>query len=334
MKFFGRLPEDDLNQVSLKLRKTLLSLSMSNVVVVGASGFLGEWVSTFFLYASRQQLFDGDIVLMSRRPGQLSSRFEEFNSMRFKAVNSVNFTKADLSFLRHRKTFVIYAATSTNLSDEIIFKNRQEATWLPEKIVSFLGNQDVTFIHLSSGGVYEKDSRLLTSIPGSTKIQNNGSNPYLDEKIAIEKWSNAAEKQGLIVARNPRLFTFYGPGLQLDRHFAIGEFMRLARAHHTIVIKGRPDNRRSFLYPTDAIEQLLDFFAGTNPAHSQIGSANTMTIEQAARVIGEEYGVPVLIETEENSAIDNYVPADISTKFEKDFLSGVRRWGEWLDHLR
>lgn len=334
MKIFGRLPEEDLNDIFLKSEQSSSALGSSNVIVVGASGFLGEWISTYFIYLSSRNLFDGEIVLMSRNPDRLSGLFKGQNDNKIRFINSLNFSNNDLNFRMYKKTFVVYAATSTSLSGSLDGRSNEDSILLPEKILSALKNQDVTFIHLSSGGVYESQARQLPSIPRDYLRQDGSLDPYISEKIAIEKWSATAEEKGLLVARNPRLFTFFGPGLQLDRHFAIGEFLKLARGNQTIVVKGRPENRRSYLYPTDAMIQLLNFFSRTTPIHSQIGSRYPVTILEVAEMIGQEYKVPVLIQNKENSEIDNYVPEDVPNKPEMSFVWGIRRWTNWLNHLR
>lgn len=334
MKIFGRLPEEDLENIFLKSERSSYELRTSNLIVVGASGFLGEWISTYLIYLLSQNHFDGEIILMSRNPDKLSNLLKGQNNKKVRFINTLTFSKDDLKFQKVRKTFVVYAATSTSLSGSLDNKSHGESILLPEKILSSLTNLDVTFIHLSSGGIYESQARLLPSIPGEYARQDESQDPYISEKIALEKWSTAAEEKNLIVARNPRLFTFFGPGLQLDRHFAIGEFLKLARENQTIVVKGRPENRRSYLYPTDAMIQLLDFFSSTKPLHSQIGSRHSMTIQEVAEMIGQMYKVPVLIQNKENSNIDNYVPEDVPDNPEMNFDLGVKKWSDWLKHLR
>lgn len=334
MEIFGRLPEEDLKDIYSRSERSSHALNCSNLIVVGASGFLGEWISSYLMYLSSQNLFDGEIALMSRNPDRLTELFKKYKNKNIRFISSSHFSKDNLSFNKYRKTFVVYAATSTSLSNSIVVQDQIDPINLPERIVNFLNNQEVTFIHLSSGGVYEQHARLLPSIPGEFITQDKSANPYIAEKIALEKWSTAAEKRNLLVARNPRLFTFFGPGLQLDRHYAIGGFLKLARENQKIVVKGRPENRRSYLYPTDAIIQLLDFFSETKPIHSQIGSANSITIEEVARLIGKKYGVPVSIQRQEATNIDNYVPQDVPNKNEINMDLGINKWTDWLNQLR
>ena len=149
-------------------------------------------------------------------------------------------------------------------------------------------------------------------------------------KEILEKWSKQAEDSGLLTARNPRLFSFYGPGLDLDRHYAIGEFMRLGKSGNPIVIKGRPDNLRSYLYPTDAIFQLLLQCSVEVPQFSQIGSAHAVSILETALIIGEFYNVKVEVDLVHSIEIDNYVPSDVYLGQERNLIAGIMQWERWL----
>lgn len=227
---------------------------------------------------------------------------------------------------------VFYAATNTTVSN-MNSSPSVSSILLAEKVVSNLPQRDLTFIHLSSGGVYAPSARQLNSIPKGYKLQEQATDNYTREKIDLEMWSNRLESQGRLIARNPRLFSFYGPGLQLDRHFAIGEFMARGRAKKDIKITGNPKNLRSYLYPTDAIRQLLLQTYTGKTSYSQVGSTISVTIADTGIAIANLYGVKFEISSQHEAGINNYVPRDVPKLEEVDFNQGLNRWCKWLNYM-
>jgi dTDP-glucose 4,6-dehydratase len=188
----------------------------------------------------------------------------------------------------------------------------------------------VTFVHLSSGGVYLPEARQLDMIPADFEVQTTSNDPYTFEKLELERWTASENEKRHFVGRNPRLFTFYGPGLQMDRHFAIAEFMRCGLTGNPIVIKGNPYNLRSYLYPTDAINQILKQTLVMEPQYSQIGSFDPRTILSIAQTVAEEFGVDVEILESTSARRDNYIPQDVPISVQTEFKSGITQWAKWL----
>jgi nucleoside-diphosphate-sugar epimerase len=106
--------------------------------------------------------------------------------------------------------------------------------------------------------------------------------------------------------------------------------MDRARKGLPILIKGNPNNLRSYLYPTDAIWQLLLQSSITQPAHRQIGSSLPLQIQEVGRRISEFYGVPMQVCEGSNLKTDHYVPSDIPAVSERELNSGIETWSQWL----
>ena len=73
----------------------------------------------------------------------------------------------------------------------------------------------------------------------------------------IEELILKANSAGIIKGSNPRLFTFYGQGLALNSHFAIGNFIYGALTKGFIEVNGSLETVRSYLYMTDLVVQLF-----------------------------------------------------------------------------
>jgi dTDP-glucose 4,6-dehydratase len=144
------------------------------------------------------------------------------------------------------------------------------------------------FCNLSSGAVYGKQQlnqgiAKEQSLPLDTHASDL--NDYGKIKVELELEIEKLTNLGKIRGANPRLFAFAGPGISLEAHFAIGNFMNNALKGEEIFIKGNPNTQRSYLYPTDLIVWLMNLLVNPtiNPVH--IGSENLVSILALAEKI-------------------------------------------------
>jgi nucleoside-diphosphate-sugar epimerase len=330
MRLFGVLPEDDLESLAASFSANFRELKDVNFIVVGATGFLGKWISTFLVFLQSNSMFSGTLTMVIRDAKKLNEFIHSANAEKCRIVFSDAISKESFSHLQESRTIIIFAATNTSSSGVEMQSGLNKGTFLAERIVSALPNFPIIFVHLSSGGVYLPESRQLEKIPANFQSQTSAKDDYVSEKLALEHWKPSQHRKEPVVLRNPRLFAFYGPGLQLDRHFAIAEFMRQGLDTKTILIKGNPSSLRSYLYPTDAIKQIFEQCLVSEPIYSQVGSSNSVSILSVAQVIAQEFGVEVEITGSKELKLDNYVPQDVPEMLEKNFVSGVSLWGKWL----
>lgn len=330
MRLFGVLPEDDLETLAASFSANFRELKDINFIVVGATGFLGKWISTFLVFLQSNSMFSGTLTMVVRDPKKLNELIHSAKAEKCRVVFSGDISKESFSHLQESRTVIIFAATNTSSSGVEIQSGHNKGTSLAERIVVALPSVPITFVHLSSGGVYLPESRQLERIPANFQVQTSTKDAYLSEKLALELWKPPQNRKESVILRNPRLFAFYGPGLQLDRHFAIAEFMRRGLENKTILIKGNPRNLRSYLYPTDAINQIFGQCLVSEPIYSQVGSCNPTRILSVAQLIAQEFGVGVEIPDSTELSWDNYVPQDVPENEEKNFISGISLWSNWL----
>lgn len=84
--------------------------------------------------------------------------------------------------------------------------------------------------------------------------------------------------EGVVKGTNPRLFNFFGPGLPLKSHFAIGNFVHDALNENQIKVTGSLETMRSYLYISDLVIQL--FALSTKPTLDvlHIGSKSSINL--------------------------------------------------------
>jgi dTDP-glucose 4,6-dehydratase len=332
LELFGKHPKDDLNELAVASLQIVRKIETVNVVIVGASGFLGGWLTSYFSYMSSRGLFRGTLTLIVRSENSLAEFQTILSASNSTILTSTSLESHSFSELNSDRTIILFAATSTSTSGLKISETTGQSIQLAEKLVQKISRRDLTFIHLSSGGLYETDARSKKAIPGVFETKKSSTDSYVQEKLNLESWSKQMYLEGYFEVRNPRLFSFYGPGLQMDRHYAIAEFMKCALGGLPIVIRGNPENLRSYLYPTDAISQIVQQCLPEEPIHSQIGSAKPISILEVAKIISSEFNVPYTVSENHLVEIDHYVPLDVPDVNQKDFLMGLKDWAEWLNN--
>jgi len=112
----------------------------------------------------------------------------------------------------------------------------------------------------SSGAVYGEMPEHLTAWPEDSPLSASPLDPknaYANGKRAAEAIFALAGHEGVCRPTIARLFAFSGKHLPLDRHFAIGNFVRDALAGGPIRVRGTGEAVRSYLDGDDMAKWLL-----------------------------------------------------------------------------
>jgi nucleoside-diphosphate-sugar epimerase len=119
-------------------------------------------------------------------------------------------------------------------------------------------------------------------------------------KLTSEGIFYALNQSGCASVSIARLFTFVGPLMPLDAHFAIGNFMSAALRGDAIRMNSRGNAVRSWMHLQDLARYLLLLSASRRSSIVDIGEEASMTIAEAAQLVAEIANVGVEFGTEEN----------------------------------
>ncbi len=329
-----RLPEADLDAAIVLSEDCLRSLHGARLFLTGCTGFVGVWILDTVLRARHRLGLDIDLTVLSRNPDLFLSRFPWFvNTARLR------FVRGDVSAFAHPEgdfSHVVHGATTAAHEtfggahpmckfDTVADGTRRVLEFCREK-----GVQDMLFI--SSGAVYGKRPAEAGLIHEADLIAPDA----LDADSALGEAKRVAELFCAIQSttmdlrvRIARCFSFVGPLLPLDIHYAIGNFLADAIGGRAITLKGDGRPTRSYLYASDLVAWLITILVNGTPLRAyNVGSEDGRTLLEIASIVGRLTGLPVLRPPSPaagpaTSAGDQYVPATIRARKELELRQTV-----------
>ena len=289
------------------------------LLITGGTGFVGNHLLDV-IAASTTPLALDDVIVSSRSP-QVTGH----------DVETVTWDVTSDSVPDLQVDAVIHAATPASAelnarSPRLMFDQIVEGT---RRVIEFCANQPVPprLIFTSSGAVYGEMAPELMAWTEDSKIATDSldaSNAYASGKRAAEALFALAGHEGVCRPTVARLFAFSGRHLPLDKHFALGNFVRDAIEGGPIRVRGTGTAVRSYLDGDDmATWLLLALFSEISVDKViHVGSDQAITIAELARLVADRAGIDP--EAEERVVIegrttaidgrDRYVPSTEVTR--------------------
>lgn len=299
-------PAGELDEVVDAMPTLWEELRGGRVLITGATGFFGSWLVQTFARANERLGLKARAVAMARRAAGIKG-VETFEG----DVRGARLPDGAFSHLIHAAATSSAPVEPLETASVIVDGTR--------RIVEIARGS--RFLFVSSGAVYGPQNVPHVAeeyLGGPDPLQAR--NAYGEAKRLAELWSVAGANA--VVARP---FAFVGPGLPLDAHFAIGNFIADGLAKRAIVVKGDGTTVRSYLYASDLAIWLWTILLKGAPGRAyNVGSEEAVSIRELAHTIGGHFGVPVEVRgaAVPGKPVDRYVP---STRRAREELGLVQR---------
>lgn len=305
----------DANVDALLPRLDLGKLHGQRIFITGGTGFFGLWLLTA-LRALRVRKVQVQVCVLTRDPSVFLARFGQFRGEAW--LDFLKGNVRDFKFPDQQFDHVIHAATETTMAahadparmfDDILLGTRRTLD-----MAQHCGARRV--LHISSGAVYGPQPPGMLHRPEDSMQACDPLVPrsaYGEGKRVMELLGAICQQRTGIDSVVTRGYAFSGPGLPLDGHFAIGNFVRDALYREEITVLGDGMAVRSYLHGADLALWLLDLLLHAAPGHSyHVGSDEALSIRDLAVKVRDVLapGKPVLIKQAAGSeAGASYVPA-------------------------
>jgi nucleoside-diphosphate-sugar epimerase len=290
LKEIMSLPQIDLDHILNHTKPLWQPVQNKRFFATGGTGFIGKWLLESFSYINRKLSLNCKMLVLSRSPEKSLRQYPHFQKF-----NEITFQKADVKnfeFPDEKIDYIIHAAAEASatlnaekpleMTDTIINGTRRTLDFARQ-----CGAK--RFLFLSSGAVYGKQPDSLSNIPENY----NGAPDPLETLSAYGQAKRTAENLCSIYYKHygietaiARCFALVGPYLNLNIHYAIGNFIRDALKGGPIIVNGDGTPLRSYLYAADLTIWLWTIlFKGTTSTAYNVGSDIPISITELAHKV-------------------------------------------------
>ena len=307
------MPVEDLNFIEQSLRDSSEKLRNKRIFLTGATGFIGKSMLEALLWLNKNKNLNLEIISISRDPVIFFKKYPHFlrhHEFRLCAGDICdNISGFDLGLL----DLTIHAATDVvgQVNPVALMKACVDGTTNVIKAAKEKGCQK--FLLLSSGAVYGRQplniDRLSESYIGGVDLTGSQSAYSLGKQVS--EWLTQQFNDEEMEVKVARCFAFLGPYLPLDKHFAIGNFIKSALLGRDIDIFGDGTPLRTYLYSSDLCHQLLKILLEADAGSVwNVGGAEPISIKQLAELVCEELnsGIKINVHKAPIGPIEKYVP--------------------------
>jgi dTDP-glucose 4,6-dehydratase len=314
------------------------------IFITGGTGFFGKWLLESFIWANNILKLNAQMHVLSRDPEAFKMSYPHLAN-----ANEIVFYRGDVrtfDFPTSNFEFVIHAATdaTTQLNHDnplLMIDTIIEGT---RRVLDFsLSCGAKRFLLISSGAVYGKQPVDLSHIPEDYQGAPDPMQPvsaYSEGKRLAELLCSIYHKEHGTETVIARCFAFVGPYLNLNIHYAIGNFIRDGLAGGPIRISGDGTPYRSYLYAADlAIWLWTLLFRGKPGEAYNVGSEQAISIRDLAYEVATHFSnSPKVIISKQplpEAPTERYVPSTRKPRIELGLDTNihldeaVRRTVDW-----
>ena len=281
-------------------------INYQSLTIVGGSGFIGKSIIDYFNRGLLRKYYINKVNIICRSQFKFVKKRVNLKKITIFYCNIKNLKRLPKSDL------YIYAAESA----DIIFynkKNNSKNIMLHKqsiknfiKLVSKFKN--IKVLYISSGSVnYNLSKNSL----------NSYKNLYTKLKIFSENQIKKLNKFK-IKTSIARCYSFIGPHLPTNNHYAVGNFLHGAKYKNKIIIKKTNKVIRSYMYADDMVSWLITILNNSQKKtiSYNVGSDQPIELLNLAKKITKLFKNKVLISKEsyKSKKIDKYVPIISKTK--------------------
>jgi dTDP-glucose 4,6-dehydratase/UDP-glucose 4-epimerase len=264
-------------------------LAGASLFITGGTGWFGRWLLETIAHVNKTLGLDIRATVLTRNPENFARQVPHlihagFLTLHEGDIRNFAFPQGHFTHIAHmaatsaRETFM-----GTNAQEK--FDTLVDGT---RHLLDFVASCGAKHLLMTSSGVAygaqnhapcyeENDSAPDTCDPQTALGQGKRAAEFLCAAYAVQHSIN------LSIAR---CFSFVGPFMPMDLHYAIGDFIVQASRGEPIVIKGDGKLIRSYLYAADLALWLFTLLTRQGvPRIYNVGSGSSLTLSELATIV-------------------------------------------------
>jgi len=313
------LPREDLDAAIDHAEACFRDLRGARMFLTGCTGFFGVWILETLLRADERLGLGLDLTLLSRSPAAFLEQHPHLGP-----TDRLRYLQGDIRSFEYPAgafSHVVHGATTNareTFAGEDPLRKFDTVALGTRRVLEFSESRAVPdMLYIGSGAVYGR----RTSPEPISEDDPIAPDP-MDVGLTLGHAKRAAElfcaiygARGATRIKIARCFSFVGPQLPLDIHYAIGNFIADAIAGRPITVTGTGLPIRSYMYMSDLVAWLITILTKGRPLHPyNVGSSTGMPLREVAELVANSSGcVTSFFKTRmtapATAAVDFYVPA-------------------------
>lgn len=305
------IPAADLEDILDRTEPLWHEMRGQRLFVTGGTGFFGRWLLGSFLHINDRLNLGARAWVLSRIVHNSDHPALHFLHGR---VTDFDFPSGQFSHIVHGAT----TAAEETFRGEPPLSKIDTVAWGSRRVLDFAAACGARkFLLTSSGNAYglmPDGKRAFHEDDLCAPDLNHPAASALGEaKRMAELLARIYADNHGFEAKIGRCFTFVGPHLPLDIHYAIGNFIRDALAGGPVMVEGDGSPIRSWMYMTDLTVWLWTLlFRGEPNRLYNVGSGEAVSVGEAAERVARVAGTTVAYhrrpETRATASPTTYVP--------------------------
>ncbi|HEY3928713.1 MAG TPA: NAD-dependent epimerase/dehydratase family protein [Candidatus Koribacter sp.] len=324
----------DLDHVLDHTRESWEELRGQRMFITGGTGFFGRWLLESFTWANERLNLGARAMVLTRNPDRFHTVAPHLAGNA--AVELLAGDVKSFEFPAGEFSHVIHAATDSAVAQSAIEEMKTIVRGTERCLEFTMRAKSRKMLFTSSGAVYGKqpaEIRHISEEYAGAPDPLLASSAYGEAKRLAELQCVLAAQGSQVEVKIARCFAFVGPYMNLNVHFAVGNFLRDQMRGGPIVVKGDGTAVRSYLYAADlAIWLWTMLFRAPSGRAYNVGSEESVSIAELANAVAgiAEPKSEVRIEGKPTGAPPaRYVPA--TQRAEREL--GLRQWISLPDAL-
>jgi len=316
----------DLDYILSHTEKVWDDLRGQRLFITGGTGFFGAWLLESFAWANDHLNLNASLLALTRDVAAFRKKAPHLADHR--AIDFHVGDIRDFTFPAGEFSHIIHAATTSALAT---FNNEDQLVKFDTIVQGTRHTLDFAvycrakkILLTSSGAVYGVQPPIMTHMEEDYR----GAPESTDVGAALGEGKRGAEflcayysgKYGMEV-KIARCFSFVGPYMPLDVHYAIGNFIRDGLNGGPIRVNGDGTPYRSYLYAADLIIWLWTIlFKGRSCRPYNVGSEEAINIADLADMVAgcfpRRIEVKIAKSPDRTRLPERYVPSTIRVRNE------------------
>ncbi|NTU53567.1 MAG: NAD-dependent epimerase/dehydratase family protein [Chlorobiaceae bacterium] len=290
----SNLIRDDLDQIVSDTETLWSSLRGERLFITGGTGFFGKWFLESFIRANERLGLNAQAVVLTRNPESFCREMP-----RIAANSAIGLHVGDIrefSYPDGEFSHIIHASTTSAVATYNHERPVDKFTTIvhgAQRVCEFASRCGCRNMLLtSSGSAYGSQPENLPFMPesytGAPLVTTPEASALGESKRISELLACMYGEQYSFEVKIARCFSFVGPYLQLDIHYAIGNFIQAALAGRPLVVHGDGTPLRSYQYTADLMTWLWTImFKGESRRLFNVGSMDAISIGDLAHLVAD-----------------------------------------------